>query len=91
MSDDIKPYQFVSKRADKAKKNSEITCVELLQSMIHDIETGQVKCDGMVIAYCLRPTGKPWDFGRYRSNLTRDAECMLLQVSTHKAIQGWVG
>ena len=82
--------EFTIKRVARMVSNKECTPVELLRYVLHEIETGEIKPDGLMIMAVQRD-GSTWDTARYRANLTREAEIALLASSQHKAIRDWIG
>jgi len=49
MSDDIN--KLAAKRINKIERNSEANILDLLRAAIHDIESGELKCDGLILIF----------------------------------------
>lgn len=84
MSDDL-----AVKRFERAKDCHEVSPLDTLRTMIHDIETGVVKCDGLLVIAVNRDQKNPTYFQAYRSRLRRDEEVMILEAQKYKALKRW--
>lgn len=85
MTDELAP-----KRVDKATDNMDVRPVDLLRAMAHDIERGELKCDGLLLIYANRPKDGPWDYGAYRCGMSRDQEVVTLVMTQERAIRHWI-
>jgi hypothetical protein len=83
--------RLASLRCDKAEGNVEVKPLDLLRAACHDIETGRVKADSLLIlfAHCPAALDEPWTFETYRAGCTRDREVVLLNLQLAKAIDSW--
>jgi hypothetical protein len=77
-------------RVGKAEDNKDITPLDLLRTMIHDIETGALKVDGLMILWFNRPKGEDWDMGSYRARVDRVEQLAFLELAKERHIRGWL-
>lgn len=82
-------HEFVAKRVQRMSDNDHCTPVELLKLVLHEIDTGAVKADSIMIITVDR-SGEGWVVQRFRAKLTRETEIALLTTSQYKAIRDWV-
>lgn len=82
-------HEFVAKRVQRMSDNDHCTPVELLKTVLHEIETGEAHVDNMMIITVDR-RGEGWIVNRFRAKLTRETEIALLTTSQYKAIRDWV-
>lgn len=80
--------EFVAKRVARMKRNEECTPVELLRYVLHEIETGEIQPDCMMIITAKRE-GSEWDVVRYRANLSREHGIAMLASEHWKAVRDW--
>lgn len=78
-------------RVDKRPYNKDVSPLDLLRAAAHDIETGKLKCDGLLIVFMDRPAEGAWEHSSYRANMTADAELVALELSRHKCLTQWIG
>jgi len=76
-------------RVNKQKDNSTVTPVDLLRAMASDIETGELKLDGLLLIHVNRPGDSDWSYGTYRCGLTRDQELVALTMAKFRCIKDW--
>lgn len=83
--------RLASKRCDKAENNMDVTPLDLLRAAAHDMESGSVKANSIIILFghCPGPTDEPWTFETYRAGCTRDREIVLLNMQLAKAVRQW--
>lgn len=80
---------LATRRVDKAPDNLTIRPMDLLKAVIKDIETGEVRADGLVVLIVQRPKD---GYGRgifssYRCGCTWDQEYYLLGVAQDNFMQ----
>lgn len=78
-------------RVGKADDNKDVKPVDLLRAMIHDIESGELKCDGLLLVWLDRPEEGNWDYGVYRSNVTRIEELAWYRLLEWSHLHRWTG
>lgn len=78
--------EFTRTRVSAEKDNSKIKPVEMLQLMIHDIESGAITVDALTLLYVDRTKG---DYGTYRCNMTYAEELVTLDLAHERAIRCW--
>lgn len=85
--------KLASIRCDRTKSNMETRVIDLLRAAAHDIETGKVKADSLLILFgdCPTSINEPWAFETYRAGCTRDREIVMLTMGLDKAIRNWRG
>ena len=78
-------------RCDKQTSNLKTKPIDLLRAAAHDIETGRVKCDSLLIlfAHCPDSVDEAWELNAHRAGLTRDREVVLLTLSLERTIRQW--
>lgn len=83
--------RLASLRCDKVTNNTKVTPLDLLRAAAHDLETGKVKADSIMIlfAHCPAAIDEPWTFESYRAGCTRDREVALLNLQLSKTIRQW--
>jgi len=82
--------EFTAKRVAKMTDNAECTPVELLRYVLHEIESGEISPDCIMILAAKRHNGTRWDTASYRANLGRADEIAMLASAQHKAIRDWI-
>jgi hypothetical protein len=87
---DIKDDLAVA-RVARETNNTKVKPTDLLRAMIHDIETGELEVDGLLLLYALRPENARWTYGAYRSGMTRDQEVVTLAVMNERVLREWRG
>lgn len=83
--------EVTRKRLQSIECSKDIKPVELLRMVIDDIERGEINPDGLIVIWCRRPQDEDWSSGTYRSNITRDAELVHLEVAKHRCLNAWLG
>jgi hypothetical protein len=83
--------RLASLRCDKATGNVEVKPIDILRAAAHDIETGKVKADSIVILFghCPDALDQPWVLETYRAGCPRDREIVLLNMQLAKTIRTW--
>lgn len=77
-------------RVNAAKDNGSVKPIDLLKAMIHDLETGVITADGLILVYANRPAEKaPWSFGRYVCGMTYDQEIVALHMRLAAITEAW--
>jgi hypothetical protein len=78
-------------RCEREPGNLAVKPIDILRAAAHDLENGQVKCDGVLILFADRPApvNESWTFEAYRAGLTRDQEVVLLTMSLERTIRNW--
>lgn len=87
MPDDTE--RMASMRCDRAASNLHVKPIDLLRAAAHDVETGLVKCDGVLILFAYRPEDGDWQYDNYRAGLTRDQEIVTLSLAQERVIRQW--
>jgi hypothetical protein len=85
---EIVDMDLIRKEA-KAKDNRDIDAVSLLKILIRDIERGEIKVDSLLILATENKDNLQWCTSMYRSNLTRERECALLNIALYKHMDDW--
>lgn len=85
----ISPDELAAARVDRENDNTKVRPADLLRAMAHDIETGVLKVDALLLLYMNRPKGASWDWGSYRCGLTRDQEVVILALAQERTIRNW--
>ncbi len=80
---------LLAARIGKMKNNKDVKPADLCRAMAHDIDTGFLKADSLVLVYMHRPPDSDWDVGRYTANLTHDQELVALTLAKEKALRAW--
>lgn len=88
MRNEIVDMDLIRKEA-KAKDNRDIDAVSLLKILIRDIERGEIKVDSLLILATENKDNLQWCTSMYRSNLTRERECALLNIALYKHMDDW--
>lgn len=83
--------RLAAKRTEKLTSNLDVKPIDILRAAAHDIETGVLKCDGVLVLFANRPApvDEPWVFDAYRAGMTRDQEVVLLTMSLERTIRNW--
>ena len=80
---------LLAARISRMPDNKDVKPADLCRVMAHDIDTGLLKADGVVLVYMWRPEEGAWDFGRYTANMTHDEELVALTLAKEKAMRAW--
>lgn len=83
-------HEFVAKRVAKMTDNAECTPADLLKMVLHEIETGQISVESLMVITQRREAGGSLTVRRYRANLPRQTEIAMLGVAHHEAIRDWI-
>lgn len=86
---DIQGKELALARVDRAADCMNVKPRDMLIAMLHDIDTGKLKCDGLLLVYVNRPVDGPWSIGSYRANMSRDAEIVALHMRITEATEQW--
>lgn len=77
-------------RVNRAKDSRDVKPPDLLRTMAHDIETGRIQVDGLVLIWMWRPADKAWDAGTYRCNMGSDQELVAIELAKERCIRQWL-
>lgn len=80
---------LLSARIGRAKSNLDVKPADLCRTMAHDIDTGFIKADGVVLVYMWRPEDGDWDCGRYLANMRTDQELVALELARQACLDNW--
>lgn len=80
-----------ARRADRATDSTEVTPLDMLRATAHDIATGKVEFDSLLIIGITRPDEGPWTYEVSRANLPRDQELVALTMCADSCIRRWKG
>lgn len=83
-------FELVAKRVGRLTDNAAVTPLDLLKTVIDDIESGETPCDGLLIITVKRNEDSSMKVTRYRANIKREAEIALLGSQHHRAIHEWI-
>ena len=78
-------------RIDRETNNLKVRPTDLLRAMAHDIDSGKLKVDGLLLLYAHRPLEQPWEYGAYRCGMTSDQELVTIVLAQDRALQKWRG
>ena len=62
---------------------------DLLQTVLSDLEQGEIKADGLIVLTVNRPEGEDWNVEAYRCHMNRTDEIAFLELFKDMAIQRW--
>lgn len=82
--------KMAAMRLSKMTDNKDAKPIDLLRAAIHDIETGALQCDGMMLVWMVRPKDSDWDYGVYRANVTRIEELAWYRLLEHSHLHKWI-
>jgi hypothetical protein len=77
-------------RVERADDCLKVRPIDLLRAAAHDIETGKIQCDAVLILYAHRPQDAAWTLGDYRAGLSRDQQLVLLEMGKRRCIDRWI-
>jgi hypothetical protein len=78
------------RRVERQPDNKKVNPIDLLKKVIHDIETGEIKADAILILP-LEITDGAWTRTVYRAGLSVADELTLLSLSHRKTMDWWMG
>jgi hypothetical protein len=81
--------ELASARVKRENDNMKVNPVDLLRSIVHDIETGKLNIDGVMVLTTYRPTGEPWTFDSFRAGMTRMDELGTLALAQERCVRTW--
>lgn len=81
---------LLSARVGKANDSRDVKPADLCRVLAHDIDTGAVKADSVVLVFMDRPEHADWDVGRYVANMSCDQELVALELAKEQCIRRWV-
>lgn len=80
---------LVSARIGRMNGNRDVKPADLCRAMAHDIDTGALKADGLVLVWMWRPEEGDWDCGRYLANMRSDQELVALELAKQSCMDKW--
>lgn len=84
-------YELIARRVSKLTDNKDVEPVDLLKTVIHDIESGETPCDGIFVVVLKRESDGQWSTARYRSKLNSPETIALLRCAEHATMCNWLG
>lgn len=90
--------KLAAKRLDKTSTSMNASPLDLLRAAAHDLETGRVPCDGIVIVFMHRPglyeqgkeNDEPWTCTVHRAKMTADQELVALELAKDQCKHRWL-
>ena len=80
--------QLAVARVRKENNNVKVSPVDLLQTVIADLQDGNAKADGLIILLVDR-AGDAWETERYRCGMTRADELAFITLCQDLIIRKW--
>jgi len=78
-------------RVRRAEQSKDIKPLDLLRTIIADIEDGEFEADGLVVTMLKRGEGSEWNVMHYRCGITRPEEYTLYGLASAAVIERWKG
>jgi hypothetical protein len=79
--------ELAIKRVERETDNLKVAPLDLLKLMLHDIQTGAIKPDGLLLLYFERPKEGERSMGTYRANVTWEQEVAYLQMQITRVLR----
>lgn len=76
-------------RTRREDDNANVKPVDLLQTIIADIQDGEFVADGVIVLLVNRPKDGDWTTESYRSGMTRTDEIAYLELAKSNRIRDW--
>lgn len=81
--------QLAVARVRKETDNVKVTPVDLLHSIIADIQDGLINPDGLIVLAVTRPDDSGWETESYRCGMKRTDEIAFLELAKETTIRKW--
>lgn len=81
--------QLAVARARREDDNANTSPVDLLQTIIADIQDGEIEADGVIVVAVHRPENGDWNTHRYRCGMKRVDEVAFLELARSQTVDDW--
>lgn len=81
--------QLAVARTRREDDNANTKPIDLLQTIIADIQDGEIQADGVIVIAVHRPEDGDWSSERYRCGMSRTDELAYLELAKDSFIRDW--